>query len=98
MSKERHQKFWEIELDEETLTTWWGRIGTEGQSKRKEFDSEEQAKAEYNKLIKEKTGKGYKLVDSGKDDGEDDQSDDDDDGDDDDDDDEFPASLKKKAG
>jgi DNA ligase-1 len=55
-------KFWEIAIDGSTVTTWWGRIGTEGQSKPKEFGSPAKAQAEYDRLIEEKTGKGYEQV------------------------------------
>ena len=56
-------KFWQIELDGTSFTTTYGRIGTDGQTSLKEFDSEEQAKREYEKLIAEKVKKGYELVD-----------------------------------
>jgi DNA ligase-1 len=52
-------KFWEVALDDATITTRWGKIGTDGQEKAKAFPSEEKAKAEYDKLVAEKTGKGY---------------------------------------
>lgn len=52
-------KFWEIELSGNTVTTWWGRIGTTAQSKSKQFADATKAKAEYDKLVAEKTGKGY---------------------------------------
>ena len=41
------------------VTTRWGRIGTDGQSKTKSFASEDKANVEYGKLVKEKTDKGY---------------------------------------
>ncbi len=52
-------KFWEIWMDGTTVTTNWGKIGTAGQTKPKEFADEAKAKKEYDKLIAEKTGKGY---------------------------------------
>lgn len=55
-------KFWEIELDGSDLTTRWGRIGTNGQSKTKTFPTEVKARTEHDKLIAEKTGKGYQPV------------------------------------
>jgi predicted DNA-binding WGR domain protein len=55
-------KFWEISLDGSSFTTTYGRIGTDGQMSLKEYDSEAQAKKEYDKLIAEKTKKGYTLV------------------------------------
>jgi predicted DNA-binding WGR domain protein len=55
-------KFWEIALEGASFTTTYGRIGTDGQSSMKEYDSEEKAKKEYDKLIAEKVKKGYTLV------------------------------------
>jgi uncharacterized protein (TIGR02996 family) len=55
-------KFWEIELEGSAFTTTYGKIGSEGQSTTKEFDSPEKAKKEYEKLIAEKVKKGYELV------------------------------------
>ncbi|MBI5549685.1 MAG: WGR domain-containing protein [Deltaproteobacteria bacterium] len=57
-------KFWEIELAGTSFTTTYGRIGTPGQSTTKEFKSEENARKEFEKIIAEKTGKGYVLVGS----------------------------------
>lgn len=56
------KKFWEIALDGSSFTTTYGRIGTDGQTSMKEYDSDEKAKKEYDKLIAEKTKKGYELV------------------------------------
>lgn len=53
-------KFWEVELNGNSVKTTWGRIGTDGQSKSKDFADASKAQAEYDKLIKEKTSKGYK--------------------------------------
>lgn len=53
-------KFWEIEISGASVTTRWGRIGTAGQEKTKDFASAEKARAEYDALIQEKTGKGYR--------------------------------------
>lgn len=52
-------KFWEISTSGNEVTTRWGRIGTDGQSKTKAFTDEAAARKEYDKLIAEKTGKGY---------------------------------------
>jgi DNA ligase-1 len=52
-------KFWEIWMDGKDVTTKWGRIGTDGQTKTKSFPDEAKAKKEYDKLLAEKTGKGY---------------------------------------
>ena len=56
------KKFWEITLEGTSFTTSYGRIGTEGQMSMKEYDSEEKAQKEYDKLIAEKTKKGYVLA------------------------------------
>lgn len=61
----KSSKFWEIELQEESFTTRWGKIGTDGQETTKDFDSKAEARKEYDKLIQEKTKKGYVLVDGG---------------------------------
>jgi len=53
-------KFWEIEISGASVTTRWGRIGTAGQEKTKDFASSDKAQAEYDSLIREKTGKGYR--------------------------------------
>ncbi len=55
-------KFWEIVLSGHDVTTRWGRIGSEGQSKTKSCGSPEKARAEYDKLVTEKTSKGYVEV------------------------------------
>ena len=55
-------KFWEVDLKGKTLNVIFGKIGTNGQSKPKDFATPEKAKAEMEKLIKEKIGKGYMEV------------------------------------
>ena len=60
LSEGSSHKFWEIELDGKAFTTKWGRIGSAGQSTTKKFGSPSQAAKEYEKLIAEKTAKGYR--------------------------------------
>lgn len=55
-------KFWEITLSGTAHTVRYGRIGTEGQSKTRDFGTEAKAQADAEKLIKQKTGKGYAEV------------------------------------
>jgi len=55
-------KFWEVKVEEEQQVVRFGRIGTEGQVKEKDFDSASEAKADTKKLIAEKTEKGYAEV------------------------------------
>jgi predicted DNA-binding WGR domain protein len=58
------RKFWAIELDGESFTVQFGRIGTGGQSKEKAFSTADSAKREYEKLILEKTKNGYVEVEA----------------------------------
>jgi predicted DNA-binding WGR domain protein len=59
------RKFWEVTIDGASLTTRWGRIGTEGQSKTKVFGDAAAARKEHDKLVREKVGKGYAAVEEG---------------------------------
>lgn len=58
------KKFWEIELEGESFTTRWGRIGSEGQEKTQDFENGAEARKAHDKLITEKEKKGYRLVSS----------------------------------
>jgi predicted DNA-binding WGR domain protein len=53
------KKFWEITLDGKSFTTRYGRLGTAGQATKKSYASPDLAKAEAEKLLREKTKKGY---------------------------------------
>jgi predicted DNA-binding WGR domain protein len=55
-------KFWEVKVEGEQQIVRYGKIGTAGQTKEKDFDSAGEAKADTKKLIAEKTGKGYVEV------------------------------------
>ena len=55
-------KFWEITLQGTSFTTTYGKIGSAGKSTSKSFSSEADAKKEHDKLVAEKTKKGYQLV------------------------------------
>jgi predicted DNA-binding WGR domain protein len=56
-------KFWEIKLDGTSVRTRYGKIGTGGQQTLKDFDSADKANKEYDKLVNEKTKKGYEEKD-----------------------------------
>jgi predicted DNA-binding WGR domain protein len=58
-------KFWEVSVDGDALTVRYGRIGSNGQTQTKSFASAAKALAEHDKLIREKTGKGYLEVGAG---------------------------------
>src|SRR5947199_281282 len=68
-------KFWEINLSGKSFTTTYGKIGTPGQTTMKEFASPAEAKKEHDKLVAEKTKKGYELAGGAGDDGDDDEAD-----------------------
>jgi predicted DNA-binding WGR domain protein len=53
------KKFWEVDVDGRTLTVRFGRLGTAGQSKVKKLASPAAAETELQKLVREKTNKGY---------------------------------------
>jgi predicted DNA-binding WGR domain protein/cell wall assembly regulator SMI1 len=61
---ELDEKFWSIRLDpgETSFTVRFGKQGTEGQEKTKDFDDAAAAKKEYDKLVAEKVKKGYEEV------------------------------------
>ena len=52
-------KFWKIELDGSSHTVTFGRVGTAGQTQTKDFGTEDAARKAYDKLVAEKTKKGY---------------------------------------
>ena len=55
----KSSKFWEVEQTGSDLTIRYGRIGTKGQTRKKSFADEAAALKEANKLIGQKTKKGY---------------------------------------
>jgi predicted DNA-binding WGR domain protein len=55
-------KFWEVDLEGSSVTVRFGRIGTQGQTQTKTFSDAPAAKKEHDKLVKDKTGKGYGEV------------------------------------
>jgi predicted DNA-binding WGR domain protein len=57
---DKSNKFWEVELNGKELNLRWGKCGSDGQSQVKTFDSEASAQKEHDKLVAEKTKKGYK--------------------------------------
>ena len=55
-------KFWEVSREGADVRIRFGRIGTQGLSQIKAFADEETANKHIDKLVKEKTGKGYREV------------------------------------
>jgi uncharacterized protein (TIGR02996 family) len=58
-------KFWDITLSGKSFTTTYGKIGSNGQTTIKSFNSDSEAKSQYEKLIAEKVKKGYIAVGGG---------------------------------
>jgi predicted DNA-binding WGR domain protein len=52
-------KFWEVTLAGTSVTVRYGRIGTEGQMQGKTFPTGEDAAKHAEKLVSQKTRKGY---------------------------------------
>src|SRR5262249_8911849 len=59
LKDDKSDKFWDIELKGKTVTVTFGKSGTKGQTKPKDFADEAAAKKEYDKLVTEKVKKGY---------------------------------------
>jgi predicted DNA-binding WGR domain protein len=59
---EKSNKFWAITRAGSSTTVEWGRIGTRGQSKTKDFPDESAAQQSHDKLVAEKLKEGYKEV------------------------------------
>jgi predicted DNA-binding WGR domain protein/CRISPR/Cas system-associated endoribonuclease Cas2 len=55
-------KFWEAATDGLKMVVRFGRVGTRGQVQVKTFETAARAEEEKEKMIREKTGKGYKEV------------------------------------
>jgi predicted DNA-binding WGR domain protein len=53
------EKFWEVSLEEKTVSVRYGKIGANGQTSSKDFPSEDEAAKYANKKIAEKTKEGY---------------------------------------
>jgi uncharacterized protein (TIGR02996 family) len=58
-SDAKSHKFWNIDVTGTSFTVAYGKVGTAGQTSSKTFDTPEKAQAEADKLVREKTGKGY---------------------------------------
>jgi uncharacterized protein (TIGR02996 family) len=52
-------KFWNIDLQGASFTVTFGKLGTKGQTQKKDFPDEDRAQKAHDKLIAEKLGKGY---------------------------------------
>jgi predicted DNA-binding WGR domain protein len=59
------KKFWAIQIEGNSLIVHYGRIGASGQTQEKSFATTEAARREHDKLIAEKSKKGYVEVGAG---------------------------------
>jgi len=62
-----HSKFWAVSIIREKNDHWllvrrWGKIGENGRTMQERFYSHYDAEEKRDKLIQEKTAKGYKAV------------------------------------
>ncbi|MDP4181536.1 MAG: WGR domain-containing protein, partial [Bacillota bacterium] len=55
-------KFWEIEFSDSSFKVRWGRIGTTGQTKEKNFESKAETLKKGEQLVKEKIKEGYREI------------------------------------
>ncbi len=58
-SDAKSHKFWTIDVTGTDFAVTYGKIGTAGQTAAKSFATAEKCQAEADKLVREKTGKGY---------------------------------------
>src|SRR4051812_47706463 len=58
-SDAKSHKFWTIDVSGAAFTVAFGKVGSAGQTQTKTFPTAEKARAEADKLIAEKTRKGY---------------------------------------
>lgn len=56
------KKFWEVSVEGNAVTTHYGRIGAAGHTTAKDADSPDAAQRLYERLVREKTRKGYVEV------------------------------------
>jgi len=61
-SEGNSNKFWEVAVDGSEVTVCFGRIGSQGQTNVKSFPDAAAARKHADKLIEEKTKKGYQEV------------------------------------
>lgn len=58
----RSNKFWEVSVQGTKVIVRFGRLGSQGQTSVKSFPDSQAAWKHADKLVKEKTGKGYLEV------------------------------------
>ena len=59
---EKSNKFWKIVVKEKDYVVFYGKIGTAGSVKAKEFETEEECMKEANKLVASKRKRIYRPV------------------------------------
>lgn len=61
----KSSKFWDIEINGTKVSTRYGKVGSTGQTTEKKFDTAEKAQTHFDKMIGQKTSKGYDEVTDG---------------------------------
>jgi predicted DNA-binding WGR domain protein len=56
----KSSKFWEITLSGNSHTVRFGRVGRDGQEMSKSFSTPQQARTDFERLIRQKLAKGYR--------------------------------------
>ncbi len=59
---EKSHKFWEIEVKDNSHTVTYGKVGTNGRSNTKTFETAKDAQKDAEKLVKAKIKKGYTEI------------------------------------
>src|SRR5947209_5771495 len=62
----KSNKFWNIDLQGSSFTVTFGKVGTRGQTQKKDFADAAAARTAHDKLVAEKLGKGYVETTAGK--------------------------------
>ena len=62
----KSNKFWNIDLQGSSFTVTFGKVGTRGQTQKKDFADAAKAKQAHDKLVAEKLGKGYVETTAGR--------------------------------
>ncbi len=63
LKDDKSSKFWEIEVTGESYQVRYGRIGSDGQTSTKQFDSAAEAREAADRITESKIRKGYRPVD-----------------------------------
>jgi predicted DNA-binding WGR domain protein len=60
---EQGQRFWQLALNDRAVELHWGLVGTNGSRLVKELPNAGKARAEHDRLVRQRLGMGYVEVD-----------------------------------